>query len=242
MRQLAAALVLTSACTLAACSLIGGHKPAAAGGTGSAAGAPTTTTSSVAPVKTGDLPGLLLTAAEATAALGATSMAVIPPGPQDQMSDDSSSIPDKNCLVLNDTAESTVYEGSGYVAVHQQQLQDDPDIDKAKFALDEAVVSFPSAADAAKFFNTSSQRWPACANMPFKDQGGNRTDTWTTGPVANNNGVLTNTRTQEGLRGWGCQRALTVANNVAVDVDSCSYNPDDSAVTAAQKIAGKVAM
>jgi PknH-like protein len=39
----------------------------------------------------------------------------------------------------------------------------------------------------------------------------------------------------------GCQRALTVANNVAVDVDSCGYNPDDSAVTAAQKIATKVA-
>jgi hypothetical protein len=53
--------------------------------------------------------------------------------------------------------------------------------------------------------------------------------------------MLSSTRTQEGLRGWGCQRALTVANNVAVDVDSCSYSPDDSAVTVAQKIAAKVA-
>jgi serine/threonine-protein kinase len=168
-------------------------------------------------------------------------MAVISPGPQDQMSDDSSVIPNKDCVVINNTAESTVYTGSGYVAVHQQQLQDDPDIDTAKFALDEAVVSFPSAADAAKFFTTSVQRWPACANMPFKDQGANRTDTWTTGPVCNNNGMLSNTRTQEGLRGWGCQRALTVANNVAVDVDACSYNPGDSAVTVAQKIAAKLA-
>ena len=140
-----------------------------------------------------------------------------------------------------DTAESTVYTGTGYLAVHQQQLQDDPDIDKAKFELDEAVVSFPSATDAANFFTASSQRWPACANQAFKDQGSNGTDTWTTGPVANNNGVLSATHTQEGQRGWACQRALTVANNVAVDVDSCSYNSDDSGVTIAHQIAAKVA-
>lgn len=156
------------------------------------------------------------------------------------MSDDSSDIPNKDCVVLSDTAESTVYTGTGYVAVHQQQLQDDPDVDKAKFLLDEAVVSFPSATDAANFFTASSQRWPACANQAFKALVSNRTDTWTTGPVAYNNGLLSNTRTQEGLRGWACQRALTVANNVAVDVDSCNYNPDDSAVAVAQKIAAKV--
>lgn len=244
MRHLTAALVVTSACILAACSAITGGKPTTAGsaaGAGGAGGAPTTTTSSAAPVGAADLPGLLLSGVEANAELGATAMAVIPPGPQDQMSDDSSVIPNKDCVVMNDTAESTFYTGTGYVAVHQQQLQDDPDIDKAKFALDEAVVSFPSATDAAKFFTTSAQRWPACSNLSFKDDGGNRTDTWTIGPVANNNGMLSSTRTQEGLRGWGCQRALTVANNVAVDVDSCSYSPDDSAVTVAQKIAAKVA-
>ena len=130
MRQLTAALVVTSACILAACSAITGGKPTTAGsaaGAGGAGGAPTTTTSSAAPVGAADLPGLLLSGVEANAELGATAMAVIPPGPQDQMSDDSSVIPNKDCVVMNDTAESTFYTGTGYVAVHQQQLQDDPD-------------------------------------------------------------------------------------------------------------------
>lgn len=67
MRQLTAALVLTSACILAACSGSNGAKPAA---TGTAGGAPTTTTSSAAPVAPGDLSGLLLSEAESNTALG----------------------------------------------------------------------------------------------------------------------------------------------------------------------------
>jgi serine/threonine kinase PknH len=60
---------------------------------------------------------------------------------------------------------------------------------------------------------------------------------WTTGPVSNKEGMLSATVT----RGDGapCQRALTVANNVAVDTQLCSPNPD-SAVTVARQIADKV--
>ena len=54
---------------------------------------PPTATSSAAPVAVADLPGLLLSAAEINAALGITGMAIIPSGPQDNMSDDSSPYP-----------------------------------------------------------------------------------------------------------------------------------------------------
>ena len=164
-------------------------------------------------------------------------MAIIPSGPSDAMYDDNSTITNKDCLVSVNNAELTVYRGTGYVAVQEQRLQDDPDIAQAKYLSDEAVVSFPSAAGAAEFFTASSQRWPACSNQTYTY----KTETWTTGPVSNNNGVLSATKTQEGQGGWACQRALTVANNVAVDVDSCSYNPDDSGVTIAHQIAAKVA-
>jgi len=40
--------------------------------------------------------------------------------------------------------------------------------------------------------------------------------------------------------GWGCNRALTVANNVAIDVRTCSANQSTSAVNIAHHIAGKV--
>jgi hypothetical protein len=52
---------------------------------------------------------------------------------------------------------------------------------------------------------------------------------------------LSATVTQEGQNGWACQRALTVANNVAIDIDSCSYNPGNSAISVAHQIADKVA-
>jgi PknH-like extracellular domain len=37
-----------------------------------------------------------------------------------------------------------------------------------------------------------------------------------------------------------CQRALTVANNVAVDITTCSENQSDAAVNIANRIAAKV--
>jgi PknH-like extracellular domain len=233
MRQLTAALALASACILAGCSTSTGGKPAATGSPGVASA--TTTTTSAAPVAAGDLRGLTLGPAELNAALGAKSMAALSYG-TDELADDSSDINNKDCVVLHDTAESAVYDGTGYVAVYNPIFQDDPDIQKAKYLLDEAAVSFPSASNAAKFFTASSQRWPACANQTYKY----KTDTWTTGPVSNTNGVLSATTTQEGQDGWACQRALTVANNVAVDVKSCSYNSDDSAVTVAHQIAAKI--
>ena len=150
MRQKTAALALASACILAACSTSTGGKPAATGSSGVASAA-TTTTSSAAPVAVGDLQGLLLSAAEISTALGATGMAAVSYGPVDEMADDSPEINNKDCVVVHDTAESAVYDGTGYVAVNNPVFQDDPDIQKAKYLLDEAAVSFPSATGAAKF-------------------------------------------------------------------------------------------
>jgi hypothetical protein len=47
-------------------------------------------------------------------------------------------------------------------------------------------------------------------------------------------------RPQEGGNGWNCQRALTVRNNVAVDVMACSSGQGDFAVNIARQIANKV--
>jgi hypothetical protein len=60
------------------------------------------------------------------------------------------------------------------------------------------------------------------------------------GPVSNTNGTLSATETQEGSSGYTCQRALTAANNVAIDVLACSSNQSDSAVNIAHQIAAKV--
>jgi hypothetical protein len=105
----------------------------------------------------------------------------------------------------------------------------------------QVVVLFSSAHDAGAFFTASAQRWPACANRQFTvTQAGQPIRVLSVGPVSNTNGTLSATKTYEGSNRWICQRALTVANNVAIDVSACSANPTDSAVNIAHQIAAKV--
>jgi hypothetical protein len=49
------------------------------------------------------------------------------------------------------------------------------------------------------------------------------------------------THTQEtSHRGWTCERALTIRNNVAVDVESCTAGRTDQGEVIANAIAAKV--
>ena len=61
-------------------------------------------------------------------------------------------------------------------------------------------------------------------------------------PISNTDGMLSTISTQQNAQegGWACGRALTVRNNVIVDVNTCSANPADSAVKIAGQIAAKV--
>jgi serine/threonine kinase PknH len=108
-----------------------------------------------------------------------------------------------------------------------------------------------SAHDAGAFFTASAQSWPACANRQFTVNVAGKLDrVWTVGPVSNTNGTLSATKTVcGGNSSWtwywfSCQRALTVANNVAIAVMACSANrsdsQSDSAVNIAHQIAAKV--
>jgi serine/threonine-protein kinase len=60
------------------------------------------------------------------------------------------------------------------------------------------------------------------------------------GPVSNINGTLSATKTRVNANGWTCQRALTVAANVAIDVTACTHNQPGPAVNIAKEIAAKV--
>jgi hypothetical protein len=54
--------------------------------------------------------------------------------------------------------------------------------------------------------------------------------------------MLTSSQVQEAGNGWACQRALTVRNNLAIDVVTCAYDSTGPAATdIATKIAAKVA-
>ncbi|MCV7397224.1 sensor domain-containing protein [Mycobacterium paraseoulense] len=220
------------------------------GGSGSS-----TTTSTRPPVAQAALAGFLLTSAEMDSALGATGSKS--KEKNDKLQDDNAKQPwpagwkfPDDCLYAMGPGEAPVYAGSGYTAASGDEQvatlpansnEPDPEVDQV-------LVLFPSAKEANAFFTTSAQRWPACANRQFTTPAG--TDTpetaWQVGPVSNARGVLSTTLTMT-LRDNGnvllsmtCQRALTVRNNVAIDVGAVRKDPADLAVKLVGQIAGKV--
>jgi hypothetical protein len=81
-----------------------------------------------------------------------------PPPPvavRSEMGDDTAYVSDKNCLAVYDAVELPVYAGSGWSAVRHQNLRQPGD--KFTELVEQAVVLFPAAADAAAFFTTSTK-------------------------------------------------------------------------------------
>ena len=213
-RQLTVALALASACIFVASCSRGTHPPAAADA----------------------LDGVLLSPAEINSAMGATGITVN--GTSTAMSDDSANIPDKDCRFIDPPPETSVYDGSGWTAVHSQHLREP--VDDFDHEVWQAVVSFPSANDAGHFFAASVQRWPACSNRQYHYIDPGKPDVvFTVGPIVKIGDTLSTTRM--GGEWWTCQRALTVSNNVAIDVAACPDDPADAAVNIAHQIAAKVA-
>jgi hypothetical protein len=189
------------------------------------------------PVAADALDGLLLSPTEIDIAMNADGITVNET--YTEMFDDSANIPDKDCRFVDDPADTSVYNGSGWIAVRRQHLREP--VDDFAHEIWQAVVSFPSANDAARFFSASAQRWPACSNRQYHyiNDPGQPDTVWTVGQIANISDTLSTTR--DGGKGWACQRALTVSNNIAVDVAACSVNPAQAAVIIAHQIAAKVA-
>lgn len=218
----AAAVVLTAGCS-----------------SGDRTGAPATT--SAAPtrptVAAAALDGLLLSPAEIGAAVGAPEIPVTKT--ETQLLDSSAARPDKGCR-FTQPAEASVYAGTGWNGVRQQDLQEPGE--GFKHHVIQAVVSFPSANDATRFFTASAQLWVPCANHQYRVVSPGKPDlTFVIGPVVNANGTLSVVDTLTGDKKWACQRALTVSNNIAVDIAACSAeSPPDAAVNIAHQIAAKV--
>jgi PknH-like extracellular domain len=194
------------------------------------------------PVTVSALDGLLLDIGHIDMALGATSMKVW--FDAKAMWDWSSSVNDKNCLAIDGPAQDKVYANTGWTAMRGQRLDDSVDDSKKRknYAI-QAVVAYPSAHEANAFYESSAQSWAACSKRRYSDIAPNQPDTvWTVSDITTDNGTLSTTQVQEAGDGWTCQRALTVRNNVAIDIVTCTFSQSGSpAVDIASQIAAKVA-
>ncbi|MBS9534754.1 sensor domain-containing protein [Mycobacterium sp. M1] len=193
-----------------------------------------TTTPPAPPVGPKQLRSLLLHPEDVNPIMGVTDMKAR--APHDVMPDDSGSMEPPDCLAIDGVAQEKVYAGSGYSAVREQMLSDGED--NAHF-VDQAVVLFPTAKQATDFFDASVKQWPACEDYRHIQSGSE----WVAGEISDADGMLRTITTQQnaGDSAWqACGRAMTVRNNVVVDVNTCSTDPKDSAVVIADRIAAKV--
>lgn len=243
---------LTAAAAMAAAGiLITGCGGDHAGGAASSS-ASTTTATPKTPLAQSALPDLMLSPNDIDTVLGVTGTTSDPPLTalvEDPVKRQDYTFP-AECRYSTHAALASVYADSGSTAVYGYHDQapapagadplESPDVYQF-------VVLFASPEQAGAFFTTSTQRWPACANrqdtVPAAD--GKPELQWKVGQVSNANGVLstpvTLTITSNGNSvTMPCQRALTVRNNVVIDVDACRKDIGDLGVSIANQIAGKV--
>jgi hypothetical protein len=180
-----------------------------------------------------ELGALLLDVDQVRAAMGAP-MAVT--AAETAMSDNSATMAPPQCLALDGAAEADVYAGSGFQAERDQSFNDG---DEFTHYLKEAVVLYPLVDEAAAFLEQSAQQWRNCHAYTHTQSHSN----WSVGQITYANGALSTTVTEQDAAapGWGCGRAMTLRNNIVIDVNTCSALPADSALRIANQIAQTVA-
>jgi serine/threonine kinase PknH len=182
------------------------------------------------------LAALLLNASEVNGVMGATNMT--PGKPITSMETSTSVLSQPNCLGALYTSQTSVYGGSGYSAI--SGLVSSESGDNFDHWVNQGVVTYPSVDQAKAFLSSSEDKWKGCAGKTVTVTNKGKTYRWTFAQVTGGPPTITVTDTQEGADGWACQRVMSQANNVIVDVNACSYHIGDQASQVAGKIVDKI--
>ncbi|SON63751.1 Serine/threonine-protein kinase PknH [Mycobacterium simulans] len=188
------------------------------------------------PISEDRLSSVLLSPSEVNSVMGSSSMT---PGKPITSMDSSSltlSLPD--CQGALYTSQAPVYGGTGYTGI-SALVSSEPG-DNYDHWVNQAAVAFPSADKARTFVQNSANRWKNCAGKTVTVTNKGKTYRWTFAQVEGAPPRITVVDTQEGADGWECQRAMSVANNVVVDVNACGYNITDQGGQIADQIIAKV--
>ncbi|MBS9534386.1 sensor domain-containing protein [Mycobacterium sp. M1] len=186
------------------------------------------------PVAAAQLPDALLDSSTVADIMGTLSLVV--QDSRSQMFDATKQFPDRDCLVAWMPAEQSVYERSGWTAMFAQSLWEadgQPD-----HVVIQAAVAFGSRDAARAFYDQAAQLWKPCGGRSFTTttKDGASETPWAFDEVSEVDTTLWMTQQQGDSDGWGCQRALQVTNNVAIDVLACKVGVGDEAVTIANGI------
>lgn len=149
-----------------------------------------------------------------------------------------------DCVAAGQVPWGPGYAGSGWTALRAQYLKQERSGDRPTNKTWQAVVAFPLPVDAQAFFSKQVASWPTCdgrrVNLRSLDDPEAKDSWWTLGDSTTANGTLSVMQYQDGDAGWGCQSALTIRNNVAVNVQVCTNGVKNQAVDVAAAIATKI--
>jgi serine/threonine kinase PknH len=188
------------------------------------------------PITPDRLSALLLGSSDINSVMGSSNMQ--PGRPILTMDSTPVTLSSPNCQGALYTTQDSVYAGTGYTGV-SGLVSSEPGDDYDHW-VNQAVVLFPSADKAKAFLQTSADKWKTCSGKTVRVDNSGKTYRWTFSQVNNNPPRITVINTQEGADGWVCQRAMSEANNVIVDVNACGYHISDQGSQVADKIVAKV--
>jgi serine/threonine kinase PknH len=188
------------------------------------------------PVPDDRLSAMLLTASDINTVMGASNMKA--GKPITTMDNTSPTVSQPDCLGALYTSQDPVYAGSGYTGVNALVLSE-PGDDNDHW-VSQAAVAFPSTDKAKAFLQAALTKWKSCGGKTVTSKGTSSTSTWSFADVEGAPPRITILDTQEGANGWECERAMSLENNVIVDVNACGYKITDQAGQIADKIVTKV--
>jgi hypothetical protein len=175
-----------------------------------------------APILTPQLAGLLLDP-EKVNSIGHTS-AMSVRMPVSKMGHDEDLVADPRCLDAYAPNEAAAYQGSNWIAVNGQILDDAAPV-RPQHALVQTLIGFRDADSARQFFSQSKTGWSGCANQSLTvNRPGHSAITWDFDSPVTSEATLTITQTQRASRGLTCQRAKGLANNVIIDTLWCGFD------------------
>jgi serine/threonine kinase PknH len=197
------------------------------------------------PVKTPDpiqserLGALLVSPQEVNGIMGSSGMQ--PGKPITAMDSSPVTVSPSPCLGALYTTQDSVYAGTGYTGMNGV-VSSEPG-ENYDHWVNQAVVLFPSADKAKEFLQSSADKWKSCANKTVSVTNTNKGKTyrWSLADINGEPPKFSVVELQEAADGWGCERALGVANNVVADVNACAYHVDkDQAGQLVDKIVERI--
>lgn len=182
-----------------------------------------------------DQNALLLTSNEVESIVGVTNLA--PGEVYDQMATSPITLSVPECAGAQYNALQTVYAGSGYSAVADQELTAET---PQYVFVNQTVVLFPSSDQAQRFVAESADQWEDCSGrgltVTLED---GSTYNWSFGQVVEDDSGIAQHATQEGMEGYGCDHALRVVSNAVIEARACRDQVGDDASRMADEMAAK---